>query len=114
MFEEPQFKPPKHKQCVWCDKPIFMGDRCVYLHHGMLGPGKKSGQPIVVDDRHTAGDEVLHELCSVPYMIQSIVDSSEEGEAVIDSLTGDMFGVPYSELLLRSGHCAACGVDLSD
>ena len=98
--------------CRWCDKPIFLGDRSVYMHHGVLGQGRKSGQPVVVDDESTSGDAVMHELCSVSYLVMNIVDSAEEGETVIDSVTGDMFGIPYSELLNSEQYCAACEAQL--
>lgn len=114
MFEEPQqeYKPPSHILCRWCDKPIFMGDRSVYMHHGVVGRGRKSGNPVVVDDDLTSGEAVMHELCSVSYLIMSVVDSAEEGEAVVDTLTADMFGTPYSELMQQEELCANCEAKL--
>lgn len=100
--------------CRWCDKPIFIGDRSVFMHHGVIGRGRKSGNPLVVDDDLTTGEAVMHELCSVSYLLMNIVDSAEEGEAVIDTLTADLFGVPYSELLNQEQLCANCEARLDD
>lgn len=112
MSEALTYKAPAHTMCKWCDKPIFLGDRAVYIHHGVLGQGRKSGQPIVVDGDSTTGDAVMHELCSVSYLVMNIVDSTDEYEAVIDELTGDMFGIPYSALLDSEQYCAACEAHL--
>lgn len=111
-MSEQVYRPPTHVMCKLCDKPVFLGDRAVYLHHGVVAPGKKSGQPVVDDDDSTTGDVVLHELCSISYLITNIVDSSEEGEAVIDTITGDIFGICYSELASTEQLCAACEVQL--
>lgn len=108
----PEYRAPTHALCRWCEKPVFLGDRSVYIHHGVLGQGRKSGQPIVVDDDTTSGDAVMHELCSLAYLTSMVVDSSDEVEAVIDTITGDMLGVTYSELLTQEQYCAACEAQL--
>lgn len=113
--EQPQeFRPPKHANCTYCDKPIHLQDRAVYIHHGELGEGRKSGQPIVVDSQHTAGDAVLHETCSLGFMLKNITDSADDLETLIDSITQEHFGVSFSDLASEFDFCGACGVKIED
>lgn len=116
MYEQVQeeYRPPSHIICKWCDKPIFIGDRSVLLHHGIIGRGKKSGQPLVTDDELTSGEAVVHELCAISYLVMNIVDSAEEAENVIDTVTADMFGISYSELRNEDNLCSACEAKIED
>lgn len=116
MYDRTQqeYKPPDYVLCRRCDKPIFLGDRTVYVHHGILGRGRKSGSPIVVDDDMTSGEAVICELCAVSHMVMNVVDSSEEAEGVVDTLTADLFGVSYSELVSQEQLCANCEARIDD
>jgi hypothetical protein len=109
-----EYKPPASIACKWCDKPIFIGDRSVYIHHGEIGRGSKSGQPVVKDADSTSGDAVVHELCAIGYMSTQIVDSSEEAESAIDTLCADIFGMTFTEMADHQNFCAACDVELED
>lgn len=102
------YRPPSHIKCNFCEKPIFLGDRAVYFHHGVVGRGPKSGQPLVMDDSHTSGESVVHELCVAAFLTTEIVDSSEEVEQAIDTLTESVFGVSYSDLAERDNLCSSC------
>lgn len=102
------FRPPSHIKCAYCEKPIFVGDRAVYFHHGVIGRGPKSGQPIVTDGEHTSGESTVHELCIAAFLTMEVVDSAEEVEQAIDSLTESVFGVSYTALAEREEFCAAC------
>jgi len=103
-----EYKPPSSKICPVCSKPIWIGDRAVTIDHGVLGRGKKSGQPMIVEDRLTAGEATLHELCSIAWLSLNVIDSTDEVEAVIDSITLDVFGVSYSELSSQEALCSVC------
>jgi len=106
--QQPEYKPPSAKVCPWCSKPIWLGDRAVTIDHGILGRGKKSGQPVVIEDRLTSGEATLHELCSIAWLSTNVVDSSDEVEGVIDTITADIFGISYSELASEETLCAVC------
>lgn len=109
-----EYRPQRHKDCAHCEKPIFLSDRAIYIHHGELGSGRKSGQPIVVDSDHTTGDAILHEGCALAYMVRNIVDSSDDLESLIDDVTVEHFGISYSELAQEEDLCAACEAKLDE
>ena len=50
-----EYRPQATSLCAYCDKPIFLGDGAVYFHHGIVGRGPKSGQPMVTEARNTSG-----------------------------------------------------------
>ncbi len=102
------YRPPSHIKCRYCDEPIFLGDRAVYFHHGVIGRGAKSGQPLVTDGEHTSGEAVVHELCVASFLLTEIIDSSAETEAVVDSITESLFGQSYSDLATQEPLCAVC------
>lgn len=109
-----EYKPPNSVKCAWCGEPILIGDRAVYMHHGQIGRGKKSGLPIVVDAQFTVGEVTLHELCSVAYLTQEVVDAADDAEQALDAITEEMFGVSFSALMDDSHerYCAACEAKL--
>lgn len=109
-----EYRPPSHLLCAYCDKPIFLGDRAVYFHHGIVGRGPKSGQPMVTEARNTSGEAIVHELCIASYLMTEVVDSAEDIEQAIDGLTDSVFGVSYSTLAEERDTCAVCGGIIDD
>ena len=114
VASEAEYKPASSIKCPWCGDPIVLDDRAVYLHHGKIGRGKKSGSPMVVDAEFTVGDVTLHELCAVPYLTQEVVDSADDAQQALDGITEEMFGVSFTALLDESHeqYCAACEAKL--
>ena len=108
------YRPPSFIKCRYCDEPIFLGDRAVYFHHGIIGRGAKSGAPHVTDGEHTSGESVVHELCVASFLLTEIIDSSEETEAVVDSITEDLFGQSYSDLATQEPLCSVCEARIED
>lgn len=108
------YQPPSSIICKYCNSPIFVGDRAVYFHHGIVGRGQKSGQPIVTDGSHTSGESVVHELCAPGFLTTEIVDCAEEVESVVDSITADIFGKSYSDMAMEESLCVACGTELDE